>query len=280
MRSMLKDRRAAAAANTTTITKEETIYEEESDSGRDEEEEQEPDQVDFGVMPVEKQHPLNYQEIKLVNFNTSQSPGVRSTYDLSGDGNSMQSTPSLIPHSSSPDFGDGGDIVDRGLISPAAAEDLLSLFVTDLLDYYPFIVLPVDTTAAQLRHSKPVLFLAIMAASAIAMDAGLANVMNHEIISLYSQRFFFRGEKSLEMVQALILMNIYYLPPDSPSQIQAYQYAHIAATMAIEVGIAYKKRMPRKPNRNRRQATPAEKFDEQMAEQARTILTCYHLAST
>lgn len=274
MRSMLKDRRAAAAANAS----KEDIINEESDSGRDDQEE--PEEVDFGVMPMEKQHPLNYQEIKLVNASTSQSPGVRSAYDLSGDVHSMQSTPSLVPLSSSPDFGDGGDIVDRGLISPAAAEDLLSLFMTDLLDYFPFIVLPADTTAAQLRHSKPVLFLAIIAASAIAVDAGLANVMNHEIISLYSQRFFFRGEKSLEMVQALILMNIYYLPPDSPSQIQAYQYSHIAATMAIEVGIAYKKRMPRKPNRNRRQATPAEKFDDQMAEQARTILTCYHLAST
>ncbi|CRG90252.1 Transcriptional regulatory protein SEF1 [Talaromyces islandicus] len=275
MRSMLKDQRAAAAAANTI---KEDIINEESDSGRDEEE---PDEADFGLTAKEKQHPINYQEIKSVKVNsTSQSPGIQSAYDLSGDGHSIQSTPSLVPHSSSPDFGDGGDIVDRGLISPAAAEDLLSLFMTDLLDYFPFIVLPVDTTAAQLRHSKPVLFLAIIAAAAIAVDAGLANVMNHEIISLYSQRFFFRGEKSLEMVQALILMNIYYLPPDSPSQIQAYQYSHIAATMAIEVGIAYKKRMPRKPNRNRRQATPAEKFDDQMAEQARTILTCYHLAST
>ncbi|KAH8700423.1 hypothetical protein BGW36DRAFT_291319 [Talaromyces proteolyticus] len=272
MRSMLKDQRKP---------KEDTINEEPSPDPEDAED------IDFGTIPAEKLAPPNYQEIQFDHHaqlrhshSQSQSPGARSAYDLSRDGNSSQSTPSLTQNASSPDFGDGGDIVDRGFISISTAEELVSLFMNDLLDYFPFIVLPADTTTSQLRHSKPILFLAIVAASSIAVDASLSSTLNHEMINLYAQRFFFKGEKSLEMVQALVLMHLYYLPPESPTQIQAYQYPHIAATMALEIGIASKKRMPRRTAGLRRQAKPVEKFDEQMAEQARTILICYHLAST
>lgn len=272
MRTALKERRLAV---------EETAGEEDTESAREDEA---ADDVDFGSEVV-KRPPPNYQDIQYISPNrgsqdTSQSPALGSTSQMSRDGSSsLGGTPALTLTSTFPDTNGDGDVIDRGILSINTAEDLVSLFINDLLAYFPFMVFPHDTTARHLRTTKPVLFLAILAATSIAVDMGLANTLNREMLTMYAQRFFFKAEKSLEMVQALLLMNVFYLPPELPSQIQAYQYSHIAATMALEIGIASRKRMPRKPVPGQGQPKPTSKFDEQMAEQARTILACYHLAS-
>lgn len=278
MRTALKGRR---------VIVEETLNEDD-ETGEEEEEEDATDEIGFGSETPQRPLPPKYQEIQVTHIagstnrsshDTSQSPGYHSASQVSNDGRSSQGTSAGYANSSIHELGSEGDVIGRGIISLDTAEELVSLFATKLLAYFPFIVLPAETTARHLRKTKPVLFLAILAASSIAVDVNLANILNRELLNLYAQRFFFKGEKSLEMVQALLSMNIFYLPPDLPSQIQAYQYSHIAATMALEIGIASKKRIPRRPNHHQRQSKPLPKFDEQMAEQARTILACYHLAS-
>ncbi|EEA21719.1 C6 finger domain protein, putative [Talaromyces marneffei ATCC 18224] len=274
MRSALKERRHLAI--------DESAGEEDTESVREDEEAA--DDVDFGSETA-KRPPPNYQEIQYVSSNRtshdiSQSPGLHSTSQVSRDGSSpLGGTPALTLTSNFLDPNGDLDVIDRGIISMNTAEDLVSLFINDLLVYFPFLVFPNDTTARHLRATKPVLFLAILAGTSIAVDVGLANTLNRELLTMYAQRFFFKAEKSLEMVQALLVMNVYYLPPELPSQIQAYQYAHIAATMALEIGIASRKRTPRKPTPGQGQAKPVHRFDEQMVEQARTILACYHLSS-
>lgn len=267
MRMMLKDRRRQL---------EETINED-SDTGKEEE-----DEVDFAAESAKKP-PTSVPTFPITTTNSNpsvyQSPESRSVYAPSGNDSSVLSTPSLTQNAGSPDWQDGGDVIDRGIISMETASDLVSVFINDLIDFFPFVVLSANTTASQLRQSKPVLFLSVLAAAAIAVDASLANILNREMVNLYAQRFFFRCEKSLELVQALLLMNVFYLPPDSPSQIQLYQYSHIAATMALEIGIASKRRVSRKPQSERKTRNLSEGFDEQMAEQARAILGCYHLTS-
>jgi hypothetical protein len=273
MRTALKERSLAVEEN----TDEEDSESVGEDNGADD--------VDFRSEVVKRPQPPNYQEIQCNpssrgSHDTLRSPFLGSTSQVSRDGSSsLGGTPALTLTSSFPDTNGDTDVIDRGIISMSTAEDLVSLFINDLLAYFPFMVFPADTTARHLRTTKPVLFLAILAGTSIAVDVSLANALNREMLTMYAQRFFFKAEKSLEMVQALLIMNVYYLPPELPSQIQAYQYAHIAATMALEIGIASRKRMPRKPAPRQGQPKPVNKFDEQMAEQARTILACYHLAS-
>lgn len=168
------------------------------------------------------------------------------------------------------------DVVDRGIISLDDAEQLVAFFVHELSTIFPLVMLPAGTTAAQLRQTKPVLFLSVISAAAISIDAGLATVLNREMVRLYAERFFIEGEKSLELVQALLLMIIFYLPPGSPLKLQFYQYTHIASTMALEIGLAAKRRVTKK-KADRRKSEP---HDEHLAEQARAVLGCYHLGST
>ncbi|KAJ5579213.1 hypothetical protein N7450_008080 [Penicillium hetheringtonii] len=170
------------------------------------------------------------------------------------------------------------DVVDRGIISIDDAEQLVAFFIHELASFFPLVVLPSATTAAQLRQSKPILFLSVIAAASISINAGLANVLNREMIRLYAERFFIEGEKSLELVQALLVMIVFYFPPASPLKLQFYQYTHIASTMALEIGLATKRRVSKK--KSDRRNSKYEPHDEHLAEQARTVLGCYHLSST
>lgn len=165
------------------------------------------------------------------------------------------------------------DVIDRGILSLEHAEQLVAYYIHELASFFPLVVLPHTTTAAGLRAAKPVLFLSVIAATAISVDAGLAAVLNREMIRLYAERFFIEGDKSLELVQALLLMIIFYYPPASPLRLQFYQYTHIASTMALEIGLANKRRV--KSNSRTRAA-----HDETLAEQARAVIGCYHLGST
>lgn len=168
------------------------------------------------------------------------------------------------------------DVVDRGIISLEDAEQLVAFFIHELSTIFPLVILPPNTTAEKLRQTAPVLFLSVISAAAISIDADLAGVLNREMIRLYADRFFIEGEKSLELVQALLLMMIFYFPPSSPLKLQFYQYTHIASTMALEIGLATKRRTSqKKPDRKR-----SAPHDELMAAQARAVLGCYHLSST
>ncbi|KAE8371798.1 hypothetical protein BDV26DRAFT_116725 [Aspergillus bertholletiae] len=181
-----------------------------------------------------------------------------------------------IPPSFGLDEPSGSDIIDRGLISLEFANELVSFYITELTAFAPMVLLPANTTASQLRRSKPMLFLSVIAAAAIAIDDSLAVVLNRELVRLYAERFFINGDKSFELVQALLLMTVFYYPPESPLKLQNYQYTHIAATMALEIGLASKRKVPKSTNRK---TSKRGSYDEHMAEQARAILGCYHLAS-
>ncbi|KAJ5678834.1 Transcription factor [Penicillium macrosclerotiorum] len=169
------------------------------------------------------------------------------------------------------------DVIDQGIISLEDAEQLVVFFIHELASFFPLVVLPSNTTAAHLRQTKPILFLSVIAAASISIDAGLASVLNREMVRLYAERFFIEGEKSLELVQALLIMIIFYYPPTSPLKLQFYQYTHIASTMALEIGLATKCRVSKKKSDRKNRH---EVHDEHLVEQARAVLGCYHLGST
>lgn len=181
--------------------------------------------------------------------------------------------------SHSPDARASEDVIDRGIITMETARELVFLFINDLAAFFPVVVLPTNVNVAQLRHSKPVLFLSVLAAASIAVDARLAEILNREIVRVYAERFFIEAEKSFELVQSLLIMTVFSYPPNSPLKIQFYQYAHIAGTMALEIGLASKRRVSKKPSPGKAGQEQHEVFDEHMTEQARAILGCYHFCS-
>ncbi|KAJ4305829.1 hypothetical protein N0V90_001361 [Kalmusia sp. IMI 367209] len=169
------------------------------------------------------------------------------------------------------------DIVDRGIISKDLAESLLNIYREELFSEYPGITIGKEVTAEQLRSKKPALFHAVMAAASQGLGQVLSNKLHEELIYFYARSLFVKGEKSLQHVQALFVSVAYYTPPVNPGQMQIYQYTNLAASMALELGLASKPRtheqLPKRAIRSLQRISSAE----ELLEHCRTILSLYTL---
>jgi hypothetical protein len=138
------------------------------------------------------------------------------------------------------------DVVDRGVIPMEVARRLVSYYKLNLYPQYPQVYIP--CSADELRETRPTLFLAVLAAGAESEDVGLANALDKEVLQEYANRSVVQSEKSVELVQALLISAVWYLPPNKFGQLKYYEYIHMAATMAADIGITTR---PSKLNRSR-----------------------------
>ena len=129
------------------------------------------------------------------------------------------------------------DVVDRGLLSLSTATRLFDIYIEDLVPHYPVVIFPEGYHLEDLRRSRPILFLAVMAAAAGTSDSQLSTLLNTEVLAAYATRAFINSEKSLELVQAMIVTAVWYAPPEGPGKLKFYEYIHMAATMALDLGL-------------------------------------------
>ncbi|KJZ77851.1 hypothetical protein HIM_02488 [Hirsutella minnesotensis 3608] len=129
-----------------------------------------------------------------------------------------------------------GDIVERGLVSKATAAELFSRYKESMIRHLPAVVFPPGTTSAELRRTRPYLFLAVMAAAASERHE-LQRVLHKELMQLFAYKIVVAGEKNLELVQALQVAVIWYWPPENFEELKFYQLVHMAAVMALDIGL-------------------------------------------
>lgn len=171
------------------------------------------------------------------------------------------------------------DIIDRGVITMELAEELLNIYRDELIVEYPGVIIPKDWTAQQLRTRKPALFHAVMAAASHSKGAALSNKLNEEVTYMYARNLFIKGEKSLPYIQAVFVTVSFFNPPNTPAQLQVYQYGNLAASMALELGLASKPRtheqLPKRAIRSLQRISSTE----ELLENCRTILALYTLTA-
>ena len=132
---------------------------------------------------------------------------------------------------------DSKDVIDSGMISMATARRLFESYRKHLCPHYPVVPIPESTTADELRQIKPTLFLAIIAAAAGLESPELSAMLDQEVLHTYATKSLVHSEKSLEIVQALLVSAVWYHPPNRFGQLKYYEYIHMAATMAQDIGI-------------------------------------------
>jgi hypothetical protein len=132
------------------------------------------------------------------------------------------------------------DVVDRGLLSMASAADLYDIYINDLTPHYPAVTFPKQYTVVELRGERPTLFLAVMSAASGKTDPNLHNLLNAELLQLFASRAVIGGEKSLEFVQSMLVTAVWYYPTETFDQLKFYQYIHMAATIALDIGLGSK----------------------------------------
>ena len=114
------------------------------------------------------------------------------------------------------------------------------MYVKQLLPHFPDFVLPTCATADDVRVEKPILFLAMITAASSEIDSKLNARLIIELRQMIADRVFMKGEKSVELVQALLITTSWSYPPHKYDEAKFYQLIHMAATMALEIGLGKK----------------------------------------
>lgn len=133
------------------------------------------------------------------------------------------------------------DIISRGVISGEEAEFRLSTYRNKMYSNYSLIEVPESVTAEMLRRESPLLFLAIMSISSVAMEG----IEKHEAcITIHNQAIdaiiyetMILGNKSLELLKCLILLNMWYNTPEMHHHQKSHLITHLCTTLAIDLGL-------------------------------------------
>ncbi|PWY76701.1 hypothetical protein BO83DRAFT_436201 [Aspergillus eucalypticola CBS 122712] len=103
-------------------------------------------------------------------------------------------------------------LVDRGLLSPAEAERMLTVFKADFAAKFPFVLIPHGQTADQLRVREPFLFLCVVAAT-MGSAHPLRKIVADEIMNHVTSRIVARSERNLELLRGLLVHCAWYMYP-------------------------------------------------------------------
>ncbi|EER29622.1 Fungal specific transcription factor, putative [Coccidioides posadasii C735 delta SOWgp] len=129
------------------------------------------------------------------------------------------------------------DVIDRGVVDIETSTKAFERYVNDMAPSAPFVVFPPGTTMSDVRRTKPVLFLSILSISIATFCPQLQLPLQNETHRVFADRILVRGEKSLELVQALLVATLWYLPPDHFEELKFYQFIHTAAVMGVDIGM-------------------------------------------
>lgn len=163
-------------------------------------------------------------------------------------------------------------------IDRETAEKLFDRYISKFATQFPAVVFPRGTTARQIRAQKPILYLAIIASTSYGYSISRESQRHlaQEMRDVFAESMWRNGEKSLELIQALQIATLWYRPPSNFEQHMFYQIVHMAAIMAIDIG------MGRRQMYQRRGAGPSMTLGRMLpnadtAEVRRAWLTCYLL---
>ncbi|KAF2840991.1 hypothetical protein M501DRAFT_1002083 [Patellaria atrata CBS 101060] len=165
--------------------------------------------------------------------------------------------------------------MDAGLI-----ERIFQHYVKGIMPQFPAVIVSSDTTAADLRAQKPILFLSILASSCFGMTPAVPLNVQRELQKILKDQLadsLLRNfEKSLELIQALQVTTLWYRPPPYFEQHNFHQNVHLACVMCMDIGLNRRTKSPRlrigaSPFRN-------DLADPDSVEARRAWLVCYLLS--
>lgn len=171
------------------------------------------------------------------------------------------------------------DVVDRGLIDLKTAHKCFDRYHNEMCQRLPIVAFAPGTKAEDIRKAKPTLFEAVVAVASGTIRPDLQSKIISDITHILADRVVYAGEKSMELVQAIQIMTVFYQPPERYEELNFNQLVHIAAVMAMDLGMG--KRTKRgalkvwKGLMDKNKSLP----DPNAAETRRAWLGCYYMCS-
>ena len=126
----------------------------------------------------------------------------------------------------------------NSLVNPELGVKIFNRYMTKLAPHMPAVVFPAGTTAEQIWKEKPILYVCILSsASAGYLHPDVTRQLSREAIRAIADCVVCNGAKSLELIQAMQVLALWYKPPEKAEQTNFYQIIHMAAVMSIDIGL-------------------------------------------
>ncbi|MCJ1476300.1 hypothetical protein MMC13_004966 [Lambiella insularis] len=133
------------------------------------------------------------------------------------------------------------DVVDRKIIDADTAARIFDHYTNTMTPHMPAVVFPPTTSSGEIRRTKPILFLAILSVASYRECPKLQKILHKEITRVYADSIICKGERSLELIQALQVSSIWFSPEDYKDA-KPYQLIHMAVSMAFALGLSQQKK--------------------------------------
>lgn len=128
-------------------------------------------------------------------------------------------------------------LLASGLLSIGTAMDLLDDFTSNVLPQYPIVAFSSAETFGWLRRHQPTLLLAMITAACRASDPSLFRKLHFQLRGDLSAQVMVHGNKSVELVQAILVMVEWYDTPDDMRHLNFYTWIQVAGLMVRELGL-------------------------------------------
>ena len=171
------------------------------------------------------------------------------------------------------------DVVDRKILDVQTAYRCFDRYTAEMVHQLPIVVFPPGTKAEDIRRTKPLLFLAVLAVASGTVRPDVQSALINEATRIFAERIVCRGEKSFELVQTVQLMAIFYQPPEKYEELNFVQLIHIAAVMALDLGMGKRAKSGSYAIWREFMEKKSSLPDPNAAETRRTWLGCYFLCT-
>ncbi|PQE30693.1 hypothetical protein CJF32_00005890 [Rutstroemia sp. NJR-2017a WRK4] len=176
------------------------------------------------------------------------------------------------------------DVITKGIVTVKKAEAAIKEFESRAFSF-PFVTLPPNTSLDILRQQRPFLLLAVLAVTAQS-NMALQSLLEHELRETLGRRVIVRGERSIDLLQGLLVYLAWYRFSHIYTQ-QLFQLTQMSNAMAIDLKLHKPSEAPRVTNSNIFDMDSQMHFPANFAtnttasqlEQKRTLVGCYCLTS-
>ncbi|KAH8811236.1 hypothetical protein F5884DRAFT_781568 [Xylogone sp. PMI_703] len=128
-------------------------------------------------------------------------------------------------------------LVGSDLLPLDIAVNLFTEFVTNVVPEYPIFALADGESFDSLRTSQPTLLLAIITAGSRGTNPVLFRKLHSRLLERLADQILVHGHRSLQLAKAIMLMEVWYDPPDNMEQLNFYMWIQITWIMVQQLGL-------------------------------------------
>ena len=151
---------------------------------------------------------------------------------------------------------------------------LCNFFCSEMLSYYPFVFFKPFVQWAEIKVVRPALYRAVLATASSVLRPNLWEALFKDAQRYVIEETMIQGKKSLDLVQAALVLSTWIYPPTSFHAINVNQLISLAVTMVAELHSS--------DNFHQERALSCQDekvFNPEPLEIARTFSACYLLNS-